>query len=47
MELPACTGYQKPFASLEGNAACLTSGASPAEGKTPSLLQGKMDQVQS
>lgn len=34
MEPPACTGYQKCFASLEGNAAYLTSGASSAEGKT-------------
>lgn len=34
MEPPAYTGYQKCFVTLEGNAVCLTSSASPAEGKT-------------
>lgn len=41
MEPPACTGYQNPFASLEGNAVCLTSGASPAEGKNSPYYRGR------
>lgn len=41
MEPPACTGYQKPFASLEVNAAGLTSGASPAERKNLPYNRGR------
>lgn len=41
MEPPTCTGYQKPFASLEGNAAHLADGASPAEGKILPYYMGR------